>query len=120
MNRKARREIDKKEKKLQKLYGALQKQMRNIDLQKYVSDADDEDVFREGDLVRLNLERIQAHADYERLQELYKQFVNDNEDRIFKVHLLKDDGSFPAIVTFQEDDTWHFWFGDLIRVKIGG
>ena len=42
---------------------------------------------KEGDKVRLNVERIKKRGDFSALQEEYRQFVNDNEDTIFTAHI---------------------------------
>lgn len=78
----------------------------------------DEPPLREGDKVRLNVPQITARKDYTHKQAEYREFVEQNGSVIFTVrYYRKKQGSFPALVEFQEDPKWLFWVGDLIRVE---
>lgn len=65
---------------------------------------------KEGDKVRLNVEKIKLRKDYPRMQKRYQKFVDDNKDTVFTVHYEKENSD---CVTFVEDNTWLFWNGDL-------
>ena len=72
----------------------------------------------EGDRVRLNVERIKSHPDYERLTGKYHRFIDSHSDDIFTVCYDESKGKNPALVCLKEDaDNWLFWTGDLIKVE---
>lgn len=76
----------------------------------------DDSWIKEGEKVKLNVEKIKIHKDYKRLTEGYKDFISNNADTIFTVKFEEKYGEYPSLVTFQEDSTWLFHVGDLIRL----
>lgn len=70
---------------------------------------------KEGEKVKLDIDRITSR-NWDGLTPKYKTFVTDNEDIQFTVKYVEIYGKHPHIVTFQEDDTWRFWIGYLIKV----
>lgn len=62
-----------------------------------------------GDKVRLDVERIRSRDDYQQMIAEYKSFVESNADKVFTA---KPEGN--TMTSFEEDDTWLFWNGDLI------
>lgn len=74
----------------------------------------------EGDIVRLNVDRITGRKDYLHKQEEYKQFVESNRDKDFVAHLFRqrdDESNFSALIELKGAEKWLFWEGDLLRVK---
>ena len=119
MNREERRKAAKKNVALNKLYRELSSNLQGMNLAELVKSAQEDDALKDGDQVKLNLQRIQGRQDYKRMQKEYKAFVEAHKDDIFTVKLLQNE-RYPAIVTFYEDDTWHFWSGDLRRMRTEG
>lgn len=73
---------------------------------------------KEGDRVRLNIEGIKKHPDYERLSQAYRDFVESHENDVFTVAYDKRRREKPTEVCLREDPTgWLFWTGDLIKEK---
>ena len=119
MNREERRKAAKKNAALNKLYQKLSNNLQSMSLAELVKSAQKDDALKDGDQVKLNLQRIQGRQDYKRMQKEYKIFVEAHKDDIFTVKLLQNE-RYPAIVTFYEDDTWHFWSGDLKKMRTEG
>ena len=119
MNREERRKAAKKNAALNKLYRELSSNLQSMNLAELVKSAQEDDALKDGDLVKLDLQRIQSRQDYKRMQKEYKAFVEAHKDDIFTVKLLQNE-RYPAIVTFYEDDTWHFWSGDLKKLRTEG
>lgn len=69
----------------------------------------------EGDKVRLNLEAITKHPDYDRKLPGYRKFVEENAGRVFTVGLCANIN--PSVVYLKEDQTWLFWIGDLEKIQ---
>jgi len=70
-----------------------------------------------GDKVQLHLEAIKTHPDYDRKSSKYKDFCENNADRIFTVEY--NEGLKPSVVCLAEDESnpkWLFWIGDLKKV----
>lgn len=67
--------------------------------------------FREGEKFKLDLEKIKARKNYERMTEAYKQFVNDNADTVLTAHVEH------GLVSAKEEPKWLFWSGDLLKVE---
>lgn len=67
-------------------------------------------VFADGDKVRIDVEKIKSRKAYERMNEEYKKFIEDSAGVVYTAKPEK--GNF---ITFEEDQTWHFWSGDLIK-----
>lgn len=68
--------------------------------------------FQEGDKVKLDVEKIKRHKDYERLNPRYKEFVESNADTVFTAHLERE-----TLISLKEQPEWLFWSGSLIKVK---
>lgn len=111
MNRKQKRNFVKaaKKKGVDKRIADVYLRLKEMD----VSPVDLED----GDKVRLNLKAIQGHADYDRLSEQYKQFVENNTEQIFTVSRDERGGKLKTVVSLKEEPTWLFWTSDLIKVE---
>jgi hypothetical protein len=74
----------------------------------------------EGTKVKLNVKQITSHPDWERLQDSYKQFVQDNADAEFTVEYDERHKDNPVLVCLKEDTTpakWLWWVGDLEVTK---
>ena len=70
----------------------------------------------EGDRVKLNVEKIRKHPDWEALQPAYKEFVESNVDVVFTVEYDESYADKPNLVCLKEapdDQKWLFWDGDL-------
>jgi ABC-type tungstate transport system permease subunit len=75
-------------------------------------------ILSEGDLVRIDINRIKEHPDYSKLSEKYKAFIANNTGREFTVEYDKNHTNNPTLVCLKEDTTdpkWLFWTGDLIK-----
>jgi hypothetical protein len=74
----------------------------------------------EGEKVRLNVKSILSDPDYEKKQDRWKQFVQDNKDAIFTVEWDDRHRDNPVLVCLKEDPSplkWLWWVGDLEVVK---
>lgn len=67
----------------------------------------------EGDSVTLNVERIKARKNYEKMNPEYQKFVEENEGKAFTAHPEKEN----VISLYEDDNKWYFWSGDLNVVK---
>lgn len=68
--------------------------------------------FNSGDKVRIDTEKIKSRKAYERMSDGYKEFIENGGGVVYTAKPEK--GNF---ITFEEDQTWHFWSGDLIKVN---
>ena len=71
---------------------------------------------KDGDKVRLNINRIQSYKDYYKRPDKYKLWVKSHHNDVFTVELY---GDKKVRCTFKEDTTdpkWIFWLGDLIKL----
>lgn len=73
--------------------------------------------FKEGDKVKLNVDKILSHPIVKRVK--YKNFVKNNRDTVFTLENVKDGDN--TIFTFVECDDkklikWHFNIDDLIKI----
>ena len=109
MNRKQRRNLDKKGFDGDKIAVML-------DTYKILADAEDNWI-KEGEKVKLNVKKITSRPDWQRLTERYRTFVMENANTVFTVKYEEKYGGTPSLVTFDEDNTWLFWVGDLIVIK---
>lgn len=66
----------------------------------------------EGEKIKLDIEKIKARRNYERMSAMYKEFVDANPDTVFTAHVEK-----PNLVSLAEEPKWLFWSGDLIKVE---
>lgn len=64
----------------------------------------------EGEQIMLNIESIKARQNYERMSELYKQFVEESSGKVFTAHVER-----PNLISLKEEPKWLFWSGDLIK-----
>lgn len=64
----------------------------------------------EGEQVMLNLDTLKARQNYERMSELYKQFVEESSSKVFTAHVER-----PNLISLKEEPKWLFWSGDLIK-----
>jgi len=111
MNRSQRRKLDRKLRSVDgySLYKKLVEETMNR--------AADEDMLKDGERVRINVEQITGRREFLHLNPKYQKFIADNVDTVFTARVRKyGRGGYPAIIDLQEDDTWSFWIGDLIRV----
>lgn len=73
--------------------------------------------FQPGDKVKLDIEKIKAEKGYDQRLPAYRQFCEQNVDRIFTVEYAE--GMKPSVVCLAEDEStpkWLFWTGDLKAV----
>lgn len=68
--------------------------------------------FREGDKVKLDVEKIKRRKDYGKMNPKYKEFVESNADTVFTAHLERE-----TLISLKEQPEWLFWSGSLIKVK---
>lgn len=69
--------------------------------------------FNEGDQVMLNLEHIANRGDFNTLNERYRAFVEDNQRKVFTVHIERGEDSEEQLISLNEQPEWLFWSGDL-------
>ena len=70
----------------------------------------------EGDKVKLNVEKIRQHPDWDKLQPAYKEFVEGNAGVVFTVEYDEDYADKSNLVGLKEapdNQKWLFWDGDL-------
>lgn len=65
----------------------------------------------EGDKVRIDLEKVKARKNHDKMSANYKEFVENNADKVFTAHVER-----PNLISFVEAPAWLFWSGDLIKV----
>lgn len=77
-----------------------------------------DNMLEDGEKVKLDVDRITGRTEFSSLQPGYQQFVAANRDRVFTAKIRRrSQGGYPVVVDLEEDDTWSFWVGDLIRVN---
>ncbi len=69
----------------------------------------------EGEKVKLDIGKIKARRNYERMTAKYKEFIDNNIDTVFTAHIERK-----TLVSFVEEPKWLFWSGDLIKLTIEG
>lgn len=76
---------------------------------------------RDGDRVKLNVNRITGRSDYEKTQLPYRKFVEENAQTVFSVRVYRKapDGRVP-LVNLEEAPEWLFSPVDLLLVDCGG
>lgn len=80
-------------------------------------------IYKEGDKVKLNVPQIKQHFAWDNFRPDYKEFVEQNEGRVFSVQFDKVSANSivkNVMVCLQEDDSdakWRFHQEDLIRVE---
>lgn len=65
----------------------------------------------EDEKIRLNIENLKARQNYSMMSDLYKEFIDANENTVFTAHVER-----PTLVSLKEEPKWLFWCGDLIKV----
>lgn len=65
-----------------------------------------------GDSVSLDLEKIKKRRDYDRMSPAYRQFVENNDGKVFTA--TQEQGN---LISLQEEPQWLFWSGDLQIIK---
>ena len=81
---------------------------------------DNKKYLQEGQKVKLNLDKIKSHPDYNKLTEKYKIWVEDHKDDIFTVTYDKKYQINPVLVCLEEDENiprWLFYEGELTVIK---
>ena len=76
--------------------------------------------FKEGDVVKLNVESILSHPTYADMDENWKKFVDKNADKQFTVEYDPKFKDTATMVCFKEDTTdpkWLWYEGDLILIN---
>jgi hypothetical protein len=80
----------------------------------------DADFIPEGTKVRLNYENITSEPDYQKKVKRYRDFIEENKDKIFTVQYDKKYKDTPILVVLKEDESrvkWLFHYEyDLIVV----
>lgn len=66
----------------------------------------------EGEKVMLNIQAIVSRKNYERMNDKYKEFVNNSTDKVFTAHV-----EHKNLISLVEEPKWLFWSGDLIKIK---
>ena len=67
--------------------------------------------FEEGEKLRLNIERIKARKNYDKMADAYKEFVDASEGVVFTAHVEREN-----MISLAEEPKWLFWSGDLEKV----
>ena len=66
----------------------------------------------EGDKVKLDISAITARKNYKHMSDMYKEFVESNQDKEFTAHIENKN-----LISFLEEPRWLFWSGDLILIE---
>ena len=69
-----------------------------------------------GDKVKINFEQISKRPDYPKMNEKYRMFVEGNKDTLFTAGVGLNEGTARNLIPLQEDGTWLFWCGDLVKI----
>ena len=86
------------------------KMLYNLSMRRYL---------KEGDKVKIDVERIKKRTTWDRMRSDLKEFVLSNEDTVFTVEFDEFHEKYPSLVCFKEDtkDPKALWSElDLIRV----
>lgn len=110
MNREQRRALKRKHKDIRAEFAdKLNRMSKEID-----------NPLRDGDRVRLDVDRITGRSDYAHTQQSYRGFVESSREKVFTVRLYrKREDGFSALAELVDVPNWIFWHGDLIRVEEG-
>lgn len=116
MNREQRRskpkKVDKHSDKKIKAFESMWKAAMNS-LSKHTDRQD----FKDGDRVMMNVDAIKARPNYGKMNQRYRDFVENNAETVFTVEIEHENGS---LIRFKEEPTWLFWGGDLLSIKDSG
>lgn len=66
--------------------------------------------FHSGDKVRIDTQKIKSRKAYGRMNEEYREFIESSGGIVYTARPEK--GNF---IVLEENPTWHFWSGDLIK-----
>lgn len=98
--------------------GKARKIMEDISVIHKIQNAMADDwTFQPGDKVMLDMKKIKAEKDYDQKLPAYKQFCEQNAERVFTVEYVE--GMNPSVVCLAEDEStpkWLFWTGSLKAV----
>ena len=111
MNRAQRRTLKKNSKKIDKTINSMRDVQGQVNREGLS--------IPEGTRVQFNLEKMKAHPDWNRLEQRYRDFVEQNADTIFTVEYDKQYPKEPLWVCLAEDPNpikWLFYIGDLKKV----
>lgn len=73
---------------------------------------------KDGDSIKLNVDQMMRHKDWQRLNPKYREFVMQNRDTVFTAKIRRRNQSGdPVIIDLNENDMWSFWIGDLIIIR---
>lgn len=111
MNRAQRRSAEKRLRRKGYSKGSARGMIELFRGHNYVPPAD----FSEDDKVMLDVEQIRKSKDFADMQQSYKDFVNENEGRVFTAHIES-----PVLVSLKEDPKWWFYSGDLLPAESAG
>lgn len=81
---------------------------------KVLKDHTDPQEINSGDKVRIDVSLVKSRRSYPDMNEKYKEFVENNGDKVFTARVEGKN-----MVSFEEEPTWLFWSGDLIKVSGG-
>lgn len=73
---------------------------------------------KDGDKVKLDIDTIKKHPEYQQRLPAYRRFCEENADKVFTVAF--EEGLGKSVVSFVEDTTnpkWLFWIGDLKKAE---
>lgn len=115
MNRSQRRKLN-----LTQEQGKLMEELINMSKVKKV--LDNWKPIAEGTKVKINVERIKTHPDYDRLTDKYKNWIGLHKNDIFTVEYDEKFKVDPTLLCLKEDENpakWLFHESDLIVIKDG-
>jgi len=81
---------------------------------KVLKDHTDPQEINSGDKVKMDVSLVKSRKSYPDMNEKYKEFVENNGDKVFTARVEGKN-----MVSFEEEPTWLFWSGDLIKVSSG-
>jgi hypothetical protein len=67
---------------------------------------------KDGDKVKLNINRLQSYKDYYKREDKYKTWIKEHHNDTFTVKMLTNS---KVRCAFEENNAWTFWLGDLIK-----
>lgn len=112
MNRKTRRDFYKKvrNKGISKEAAYAYLEMKEAGLDEFF--VNPPATFNSGQKVYIDTQKIKSRKAYERMSEEYKKFIEASDGVVYTASPEK--GNF---IVLEENPIWHFWSGDLIKVK---
>lgn len=79
-----------------------------------------ENFLKEGSKVKINVEKIKKEKNYNKRNPNWKNFIENNIDKIFTVEYDFNKKDNPGLVCLKEDQNnpkWLFYIGDLIQIE---